>query len=67
MPPRPGVGQGTLAQWQSPAGKHASPIGGAAGGQLGNEACLPHAGLAPQQDEGRCKARGPHADRLEAL
>jgi hypothetical protein len=60
-----GVGQGTLTNGHAAARQHPGPVGGAAAGQLGDQAGLADAGLAPHQDDGRFAIRGPPPGRLQ--
>ena len=62
-----GIGQGALADRHTAAGQHPRPVGGAAGGQFGDQAGLADAGLAPHQDDGRVPICGPPPGRLEEL
>jgi hypothetical protein len=62
-----GVRQGAVTDRYTAAHKHPGPIGGAAAGQLGDQAGLADAGLAPHQDDGRFPICGPSPGRLEGL
>ena len=59
-------GQATFTDWHTPAAQHARSIGAAAPDQLGDQARLAHAGLAPQQDDSRLAVRRPHPGHLKS-
>jgi hypothetical protein len=62
-----GVRQPIAAHRDAAAIQHPGPVGGTAGGQLGNQAGLADTGLAPHQDDGRLTICGPHPGRLQDL
>ena len=61
------VRERAVADRDATPGQHPGPIGGATGGQLGHQAGLADAGLAPHQDDGRISVCGPHPGRLQEL
>ena len=62
-----GIGQGAIADRHTAPGQHPGPVGGAAARQLGDQAGLADAGLAPHQDDGRVSICGPPPGRLQEL
>ena len=61
-----GLGQGAVADRHTTPGQHRVPVRGASD-QLGDQAGLADAGLAPHQDDSRVSICGPPPGRLQSF
>jgi hypothetical protein len=59
------IRQGAVANGQAAARQNPNPTRAAAGDQLGDQACLTDAGLAPHKNDSRLAVCGPHLCRFE--